>query len=112
MGGFSGFGGPFSEPPDLAAGGEGLLVRSGERCHLVMADTYGATLHASTLQAFQDAARAQARPRLRGATVEAADRAVEVELPAEGLTAVTDGATLAVASPFSHFVRLYPWRRP
>ena len=112
VGGFSGFGGPFSEPPEIAAGPEGLLVRSGERCHLLVADAYGATLHPSTLQAFQDAVRAQARPRLRGSTVEAADRAVGVDLPAEGLAAATDGSTLAIASPFSHSVRLLPWRRP
>ena len=113
VGGFAGFGGPFVEPPEIAAGPEGLLVRSGERGHLLVADAFGATLHLSTPQAFQDAvARAPPRPNVRGATVEAADRTVAVDLPAQGLTAVTDGATLAIASPFSHFVRLYPWRRP
>ena len=111
VGGFAGFGGPFAEPPEIAVGVEGLLVRSGERCHLLVADSYGATLHSSTLQAFQNAV-GRPRPRLSGATVEAADRTVQVDLPAEGLTAVTDGATLAVALPFSHFVRLYPWLRP
>ena len=113
VGGFSGFGGAFDEPPEIAAGPEGLLVRSGERRHLLIADAFGATLHPVTLQAFQDAAAcAPPRPNVRGAAVEAADRVVKVDLPADGLTAVTDGATLAVASPLSHFVRLYPWRRP
>ncbi len=113
VGGFAGFGGPFAEPPEIVAGAEGLLVRSGERVHLLVADAFGATLHPSTLQAFQDAAaRAPPRPNVRGVAVEAADRTVAVDLPAKGLAAVTDGATLAVASPFSHTLRLYPWRRP
>ena len=113
IGGFSGFGGPFSEPPEVAADAEGLLVRSGDRCHLLIVDGYGATLHPSTPQAFQAAvARPVERPRLRGSTVEAGDRTVEVDLPAEGLKAAANASTLAVASPFSHIVRLYPWRLP
>lgn len=109
-GGFAGFGGPFPEPPVLRACPEGFLVRSGERHSLLVADAWGATLHPSPPERF---AEAEANgPRIEGNLVHAGDRTVSADFPPEGLQAAANADSLAVASSFSHRIRIYPWRRP
>lgn len=63
VGGFTGFGGPFREPPRAGAIGGQLFVTSGEDCWLVVADRYGNTLHRATAEE-QAALRPSATPGL------------------------------------------------
>jgi len=110
FGGFTGHGGPFAEPPEPRGCPEGFLIRSGERFSLLIADAWGATLHAAAPEAFAEAEAKGAA--LIGAEVEAGDRMIATDLPAEGLRAAANGRSLAIASPYSHAMRIYPWRRP
>lgn len=113
FGGFAGLGGPFAEPPLLAAGADGFLVRSGGDHGLLIVDACGATLHPATADEFDRAASTPAiRPTIERDGVRAGDRIIPLDLPAEGLTIATTSDSIAVASPFSHFVTVHPWRRP
>lgn len=79
-GGFTGFGGPFGEPPRLAVDGEDFLVVSGGRCFRLEADAYGASL-----------------------------RSVGSDRPPSRLAhAAETSDSVAVASPTSHFLRVRP----
>ncbi|MGI4730172.1 MAG: hypothetical protein ACRYFW_00310 [Janthinobacterium lividum] len=111
FGGFAGLGGPFAEPPEIAAAADGFLVRSGERHGLLVADACGATLHPASADEFAAAVRTPG-PRVGPAGIEAGDRTIAVDLPTEGLVAVAIGHSVGVASPFSHFVEVHPWCRP
>lgn len=99
FGGFVGFGGPFEQPPRIKAGAEGFIVRSGAHVRLLIADAWGATLHPASEVEY-----------------EAADPAtpasgVATTLAAEGLVAARTSDSVALASPYSHFVEVQPWRR-
>jgi hypothetical protein len=99
FGGFVGFGGPFEQPPRVKAGAEGFIVRSGAHVRLLIADAWGATLHPASEVEY-----------------EAADPAtpasgVATTLAAEGLVAARTSDSVALASPYSHFVEVQPWRR-
>ena len=110
FGAFAGFGGPFSEPPQLRACPEGFLVRSGDRFGLLIAGAWGATLHPASPDCFAGAEAEGAR--IDGTSVQAGDRVIVADLPAERLQAVANQDSLAIASPFSHVIRIYPWRCP
>jgi hypothetical protein len=99
FGGFIGFGGPFATPPQIRAGADGFVVRAGDRIGLLIADAWGATLHPASDDEFDDAAPAAAAP------------AAVSDLPAEGLQAAILGDSIALASPFSHFIAVRPWSR-
>ncbi len=110
LGDFTGFGGRFATPPELRVADAGVLVRSGGRHFMAVADACGAVLMASTAQAF-DQGQAPQRPasvRLRGSTLLWADRELALDLPEEGLVVASTAHTLAVASPYSHALRLVP----
>jgi hypothetical protein len=110
IGGFTGFGGPFPQPPQVRAGPEGFVVRSGDRTLLLVADGYGATLHPVTPESFD---ALQDRPALvEGAGVRAGDRVVKLTTPHEGLSTASDGTCVVVASGYSHHLRVLPWQRP
>ena len=110
VGAFTGFGGRFSQPPELRIAPVGFLVRSGTRHFLAMADAFGAVLLPATAEEFN--AGKQPRPldfpRRRDNRLVFADRDVALDLPAEGLTLVADAHTVAVASPYSHTLDLMP----
>ncbi|WP_447765114.1 hypothetical protein [Sphingopyxis panaciterrae] len=99
FGGFAGFGGPFDTPPEVRAGAQGFFVRSGDRSGLLIADAWGATLHPAADEEYDDAAPAVAGP------------AGLASLPAEGLQAAVAGDSVAIVSPYSHFIEIRPWRR-
>lgn len=109
FGGFIGLGGPFAEPPHVRAGVQGFLVRSGARTALIVADAWGATLHPASPDEFDqaDAARSAA-----GAAIVTGDRTIAVDFPPEGLTFAVNAHSVAVASPYSHHLRIFPWRLP
>lgn len=110
FGGFTGFGGPFAEPPTVRVGTQGFFVQSGDRTGLLVADAWGATLHPATKEEFDGADAATAE--IRGATVVANDRTIPIDLPAEGLSAVIAGHSVAISSPYSHFLLILPWWLP
>lgn len=115
FGGFSGFGGPFVAPPQVRASGQGFFVRSGEYVGLLVADVWGATLHPATGEEF-DAANDDGagieRGSINGTRIMAGDRAIEIDLPPEGLSVAANATSVAVASAYSHYVRVMPWRLP
>jgi len=95
--GFAGFGGPFETPPQVRAGAEGFLVRAGGRVGLLVADAWGATLHPASEEEFH-----------RGEPASSTHAAVP-GFPPEGLQAATTGDSIAIASPYSHYLQVQPW---
>jgi len=111
VGDFTGFGGPFPQPPLVRAGDGGFVVRSGERTLLLVADAYGATLHPAPAEAFDRLADRPAQ--LDAAGVMAGDRSVPTPQPRQGLSTAWDETLgLAVVSAWSHRILVTPWRRP
>ncbi len=100
VGGFTGFGGAFAEPPEVRAGADGFVVRAGERCHLLLADAYGALLLAATPDEFDRVAP--------GGAVQVDARRIAPDLPADGLAVCASGPTLALTSPYTHAIRVLP----
>jgi len=110
LGAFTGFGGRFAQPPELRVAPAGFLVRSGTRHFLAIADAFGAVLLPATAEEFA-AAVAPTPPRLpqrRGTVLVFADREWPLDLPAEGLQLVADAHTVAIASLYTHGLRLMP----
>lgn len=98
VGGFAGFGGPFEAPPRVRGGAEGFFVQSCERTWFLVADAWGATLHPAAADEFACAAPASpAHPH-------------DTDMPAEGLEATIAGGSVALTSPYSHFIEVRPWR--
>ena len=110
VGAFTGFGGRFAQPPELRVAPEGFWVRSGARHFLAMADAFGAVLLPASAEEFTAGTppRPLDVPRLRNGRLVLADRELALDLPAEGLTLAADAHTVAVASPYSHTLRLLP----
>lgn len=110
VGDFTGFGGRFATPPELRVCAAGLLVRSGGRHFLAVADACGAVLMAASAQEF-DQGQTPQRPasvRLRGSTLLLTGRELALDLPEDGLVLAGTAHTLAIASPYSHALRLVP----
>jgi hypothetical protein len=112
LGGFTGFGGSFAQPPELRTAAEGFWVRSGNRCSLLIADAWGAVLLPATADEFQASPRSErpAAPVLQGSRLALAQRTVDLDLPSEGLQVLANAHTAAVASPYSHVIRLFALR--
>lgn len=110
VGAFIGFGGTFSEPPQLRAAPQGFWVKSGMRFSLLVADAWGALLLPATAQEF-DAGPARSNASsvvLKGSQLIFANRTVNLDLPSEGLAVVCNEDTAAVASLYSHAISVYP----
>jgi hypothetical protein len=106
VGGFTGFGGPFSRPPQVQTVGDVLFALAEERCWRIVADAFGVW--------FQRVPRNTAKPEglPRGVAVkDGTIRWGKASLPrpelAEFNSAACDGATLAVTIPTSHQVFLF-----
>lgn len=112
VGAFTGLGGAFDRPPEIRAGSQGFHVRSGARHFLLVADAFGATLHSASADDFDANDAPRHLPALRGSVLEADDRRVTFDLPADGLAVVVNADTVAVTSPFTHAIRLLPKVRP
>lgn len=110
IGAFTGFGGRFSQPPELRLSAAGFLVRSGTRHFIAIADAFGAVLLPATADEFAAGALPPPPlvPQRRGATLVFTDRELVLDLPAEGLQLATHAHTLAITSPYSHALRLLP----
>lgn len=100
IGAFSGFGGSFAQPPELRAAAEGFFVRSAQRHHLLIADIHGAVLLPASAAEF-DAAPATA-------VTAPSQHTASLGWPREQLAAVADAHTLALSSPYTHAIALFP----
>lgn len=112
VGAFTGFGGSFAQPPQVRVAADGFWVRSGDRYSLLVADAWGAVLLPASAQEFDAGARAvrAGGPALTGTRLTVATRAVDLDLPAEGLQVVANDHTAAVTSPYTHAIRLVALR--
>jgi hypothetical protein len=110
FGQFTGLGGRFSQPPLVRACIQGFFVLSGEQAFLLVADTYGATLHSATPDEFQSAPACitGTSATISGNEIITEDRSVRLDWPAEGLALACNQDSLAVTSPYSHSIRLMP----
>lgn len=111
LGQFSGFGGLFHQPPEARACKEGFVLRSEARYYLLIADVFGAVFHAATETDFAGATIGTDHgpvPRLKGATLFLADTPVDLDLPADGLQLAFNAHTVALTSPYTFAIRLFP----
>lgn len=108
VGGFTGFGGAFGAPPEVRAGADGFVVRAGERCHLLLADAYGAVLLGARPEDFDAAAPGGCDFAVAAGVLTVGARRIALDLPADGLAVCASGATLAIASPYTHAIRVLP----
>ena len=111
VGGFCGLGGAFPAPADVRVGADGFLVESAGRHFLVIADAFGATLLPATADEFARASHADARavtftpqgPRI-GNTL------INFSVPTGQMKAVASADSIALFSPWSHYIRIVPIR--
>lgn len=108
VGGFSGFGGPFAMPPDIRVAGEAFLVKSGDRYSLLIADAYGAVLRPADADEFDIAGAAAPRcdHKMRDGVLHVGSQRIELDVPEQGLVVCATAATIAIASPYTHTIRL------
>lgn len=104
LGGFTGFGGLFSEPPTIRTLPDGFVARSNERYFLITADVFGAAAVPSTAAMFESA-----QPRTTALPADAMGaHATRLGVPADGLFAVAIGDTVLIGSPWSHRLAVEP----
>lgn len=108
IGSFTGFGGPFPAPPTIRAADGAFAVRAGDRFFVLVADAYGAVLRPSARDAFDrlppDAGRCGHAMRAGCLTV--GGQGIPIDLPDAGLAVCATATTIAIASPFTHAVRV------
>ncbi|KQZ79200.1 hypothetical protein ASD55_00305 [Rhodanobacter sp. Root561] len=100
IGAFSGFGGHFAQPPELRAADEGFMVRSADRHRLLLADRHGAVLLPASAAEFEAASTSQVTAPLQ--------HVAALGWPRDSLLAVADAHTLALSSPCTHAIALFP----
>ncbi|MBK6638580.1 MAG: hypothetical protein IPG34_13540 [Rhodocyclaceae bacterium] len=110
FGEFTGLGGAFSQPPELRACATGFLVKSHDRYGLLLADAWGAVLFPTSSDVYAAPATGGVDfpPVLKGASLVFADEVVAIDLPAEGLRMVANDHTVALTSPYTHRIHLFP----
>lgn len=109
IGQFTGFGGEFSEPPEIRACPEGFFIKSGTRYAFLIADAFGAVLHSATAEEFEHAQSYKfPKATINGSRITLGKRTVDLDLPANQLAAVCNADTAAVMSPYTHAIRLLP----
>jgi hypothetical protein len=108
VGSFSGFGGPFAMPPEIRAVGEVFFVKSGDRHFVLVGDAYGAVLQSAGAEEFEQANAVQARSghSLRDGMLLVGTRRIGLDVPEQGLAVCATAATIAIASPYTHVIRL------
>ncbi|MCL2161730.1 MAG: hypothetical protein FWH56_07600 [Betaproteobacteria bacterium] len=111
IGDFSGFGGIFRQPPEIRANPDGFWVKSGDRYSLLMVDARGAVLHRASREEYEQppfSSPAHRSPVVEGNRLMLAHGNIELDLPAEGLSIACNAHTVAVTSPYSFTIRLFP----
>lgn len=108
VGSFTGFGGQFAMPPEVRATGEAFFVKSGDRHYLLLADAFGAVLQSASVEEFEYANAVQPRcdHTLRDGMLTVGSRLIDLDVPEQGLTVCATAATIAIASPYTHAIRL------
>lgn len=110
VGDFTGFGGTFSQPPEVRRCASGFWVKSGNRFSLLIADIWGAVLHPASPEEFASAQPPlwENLPILKGNRLLFGEKSRELDLPPEGLSVVCNATTAAVTSIYSHQIHLFP----
>ena len=111
VGGFSGFGGGFSEPPQLRVNQDGFVIKSGERYQLLVADGFGSVClpaSASEYHLAQSVLGDSDAPLLRGNILRSGTKKIGINLPAKGLALACNAHTIALCSPLSFHIILVP----
>jgi hypothetical protein len=106
VGGFTGFGGPFAQPPEVRAYSDGFVLRSADRYWYLCADAFGAVLYVGSAEEFATGERTSGSLELRGNVMRHGGLECPCDLPAEGLRVVCGPYTAVLSSPHSHFIRL------
>ncbi|HEY9132004.1 MAG TPA: hypothetical protein VIM98_09635 [Dyella sp.] len=111
VGGFTGFGGPFATPPNIRICADGFVMQSAERYFLVIADAFGAVVLPASASEFS-AAGAGTSPEVRGISggIHIQGMDIPFAMPVNQLRAVACAHGIALASPWSHYVRIVPLR--
>lgn len=104
LGGFTGFGGMFAEPPAIRVDASGFVTRAGGRAYSLDADAFGAAALSASVERFEMAHEAPFA--LNRAAREAL--AARLQVPEEDLVAMAHGQSLIVGSPWSHRVFVGP----
>jgi len=107
-GSFTGFGGQFAVPPEVRAAGEVFFVKSGDRHFVLIADAYGAVLQPAKEEEFEYANQFQSRCEhaLRDGMLLVGPQRIVLDVPEPGLAVCATAATIAIASPYTHAIRL------
>jgi hypothetical protein len=108
LGSFSGLGGQFAMPPEVRAAGDAFFVKSGDRHFLLIADAYGAVLQPAGAEEFEHASAVQPRcdHALRDGMLVVGSQRIALDVPEPGLAVCATVATIAIASPYTHALRL------
>ena len=112
VGAFTGFGGTFVRPPEVRATAQGFVTRSEDRFQFLVADVYGAVLLPASEAEFSRAGAQtnDSAVSLSGARLILGDRQVDIDLPATGIALASNAHSVAIASPYSHSIRVVPRR--
>jgi hypothetical protein len=108
-GGFRGFGGLFSEPPQVACSREHLWVKSGDDCWLLCADVFGCTFHRASMEEFESARRNPFSP--DGLVIDRQkiiwnNRSLDLPASAGVVASAATQTTLAVTNPGTFAISL------
>ena len=112
---------PVLRPPRIGkAADNGFWVNSGEHYFLLLADKYGAVLHATTAPEFEQAALhvvatnlgatdlgATEKPVLLGNRLRIGQSDVILDLPATGIGVASNAHSFALTSPYSHSIQIW-----
>jgi hypothetical protein len=112
IGQFTGFGGPFHEPPKLTVIDDLFVVQSGDRRFTLCADAYGATLRAIDATDQMDVAKdGQETPSsvyLVDGKLQINGRPVALAFPTIGIGVFETSDSIVVSSPYSHSIHVFP----
>jgi hypothetical protein len=109
IGRFAGFGGVFSEPPQVRPCADGFVVRSGQSWHFLLADACGTALVPAADADYADAHGGKHNAvSLKGSQLRVGQYSFELDLPAGHISIACNTDTVAVSSPYSHAIRLLP----
>jgi hypothetical protein len=109
IGSFTGYGGSFPEPPKVRTAGEDFVLRSGERHFWLLVDAYGWTLHPAAPADFDQApTSAAAGVRLEGSQLVDGTSVRTLDGPNDGLSVSAGPASIAISTPLSHRLRVFP----
>lgn len=97
-------------PPQVGAVKDGFEVASGDRSFHLLADAFGVALlpaaKGETIGASIEPIRGG--PTVKGRTLTSDGQRFNLDLPEDGIAVAANAHTLAVSSPYSYAIRLFP----